>query len=80
MEKAFFAPVGRTVHVMDTNEKITIGEFAGMIQFAGVPAIYLEHNNDDGSITTTVFPITQVVSMGWLRPETKISNLIEKFT
>jgi hypothetical protein len=39
-----------------------------MIQFAGVPAIYLELQNGDGTTTTTVFPITQVVSMDWLRP------------
>jgi hypothetical protein len=68
MEKAFFAPVGRTVQVTDTNQKITIGEFAGMIQFAGVPAIYLERQNVDSTTTTIVFPITQVVSMDWLRP------------
>lgn len=42
MENTFFAPIGKTVTVCTIDNQQTTGEFSGIINFGGIPAIWLK--------------------------------------
>jgi len=42
MENTFFAPVGKPVNVLLVDGSTHYGEFAGIINFGGIPAILLK--------------------------------------
>jgi len=41
MENTFFLPVGRHVKIYTTNNDVVEGELKGVINFGGIPAIWL---------------------------------------
>ena len=65
MENTFFLPVGRKISV-DTNDQQTFsGEFLGIVNFGGIPAIWLKRYNNhlETTVFETVVPIINVNGM-----------------
>jgi hypothetical protein len=67
MDKQFFLPVGRIVYVFTTDGKTITAFLEGMINFGGVPALYLSDSEDD-EIIEWVIPIPHVQSLRVRKP------------
>lgn len=63
MSDAFFLPIGRDVMVECIDNYAYDGELKGIINFGGIPAIWMEQTNNDGNITQHILLINNVVSL-----------------
>jgi hypothetical protein len=67
MDKQFFLPVGRLVTIVTTEGNTYKAFLEGMINFGGVPALYLS-DSQDGDIVEWVLPIPHCVSLKVVKP------------
>lgn len=63
MSDAFFLPVGRDVIVNCIGNITYNGELKGIINYGGIPAIWVEKTEDDGTITDHILLINNVVAL-----------------
>jgi hypothetical protein len=71
MDKQFFLPLGRLVTCKTTDAVVYTGFFDGMVNFGGVPSIWLSDVKDDETIDI-ILPVTQVVYFRVLKPKNKL--------
>lgn len=67
MDKQFFLPVGRLISVTTTQGNTIKAFLEGMINFGGVPALFLT-DSLDGDILEWVIPMPHIVSFQVLKP------------
>lgn len=62
MESTFFMPVGRKISVDTSDQQSYSGEFLGVINFGGIPAIWLKRYSDRAEtvVFETIVPIINV--------------------
>jgi hypothetical protein len=60
MDKQFFLPLGRLVTCKTTDGVVYTGFFDGMVNFGGVPSLWISDCVDNETIDL-ILPVTQVV-------------------
>lgn len=66
MDKQFFLPVGRLVTIV-TMQKEFKGFLEGVINFGGIPALWIT-DTLDGDIIEMVIPLPQIMTLHVIKP------------
>lgn len=74
MSNAFFLPVGRDVMVECINNYEFNGELKGVINFGGIPAIWLQ-SNDNNEIKEHILLIQNVVGITIIKDD--VSKILD---
>jgi hypothetical protein len=72
MSDAFFLPVGRDVTIECVHAYEYSGELKGVINFGGIPAVWLQSKNDNGEINDHVCLIQNVIAINITKEKSKI--------
>jgi hypothetical protein len=75
MTTPFFLPVDKLISVTTTNNDLFVGFFSGIIDFAGMPSIFLTDQKKDGSRKEIIIPITQLVTFEVTKEQEKIIQI-----
>ena len=75
MTTPFFLPVDKLVFVTTTNKHTFVGFFSGILDFAGMPSIYLTDQKTDGTLKQIIIPITQLVTFEVTKEQEKIIQI-----
>lgn len=75
MTTPFFLPVDKLVYVTTTNNHTFAGFFSGILEFAGMPSVFLTDQKVDGSRKEIIIPITQIVTFETTKSPERIIGL-----